>query len=150
MDHNISTLSGCEIVDIPRQAIDEMISRPRLARALWWAALVDEGILREWLVNIGARDAKARVAHLFCELLIRLRAVGLAKGDEYQLPITQHDLADTVGLSNVHLNRVLQSLRADGLIEFGGKLLTVRKLHDLMELSGFNPNYLHLADRRKL
>jgi CRP-like cAMP-binding protein len=105
-----------------------MTARPLLARALWWATLVDEATLREWIVNLGAREAKEKVAHLFCELLIRLRSVGLAEHDEYELPITQRDLADTVGLSHVHLNRVLQSLRADGLVEFGNKILTVRNI----------------------
>lgn len=148
MDHSISTLSACEVVEIPLQTIERMLTRPRLARALWWATLVDEGTLREWLVNLGSRDAKQKVAHLFCEVLIRLRAVGLADGDEYSLPITQQDLADTVGLSNVHVNRVLHSLRADELIDFDGKVLKVRSFRGLVELSDFNPNYLHLADRR--
>jgi hypothetical protein len=80
--------------------------------------------------------------------LIRLRAVGLADGDEYSLPITQQDLADMVGLSHVHVNRVLHSLRVDELIAFEGKVLKVRSFRGLVELSDFNPNYLHLADRR--
>jgi CRP-like cAMP-binding protein len=121
MDHSISTLSECEVVDIPLTTIEEMTARPQLARSLWWATLVDEATLREWIVNLGARDAREKVAHLFCELLIRLRSVGLAKANEFQLPITQRDLADTVGLSHVHLNRVLQGLRADGLVEFATK-----------------------------
>jgi CRP-like cAMP-binding protein len=144
MDHSITTLSACDVVDIPLHVVEAITTRPRLARALWWATLVDEGTLREWLVNLGARDARQKVAHLFCELLLRLRAVGLADGDEYNLPITQNDLADTVGLSNVHVNRVLPSLRADGLIELGARKLTIRNLKELMTLSNFNPNYLHL------
>src|SRR5215213_5997131 len=93
MDHTIATLSPCRVVDIPRPRILELTERPALARALWWAAVVDEATLREWLVNIGARPAEERVAHLLCELLHRLRTVGLANGDSYELPITQTELA---------------------------------------------------------
>lgn len=146
MDHSISTLSDCEVVDIPLRVVETMTAKPRLVRALWWATLVDEGTLREWLVNLGTREARQKVAHVFCELLFRLRSVGLAPGNEYRLPITQRDLADTVGLSNVHLNRAVQSLRADGLIEFENKLLTIRDFKRLAEISHFNPNYLHLAN----
>jgi CRP-like cAMP-binding protein len=148
MDHSISTLSDCEVVDIPLHVVETMTARPKLVRALWWATLVDEGTLREWLVNLGTREAKQKVAHVFCELLFRLRSVGLAPADEYQLPITQRDLADTVGLSNVHLNRALQSLRADGLVEFESKLLTIRDFRRLATISNFNPNYLHLLNGR--
>jgi CRP-like cAMP-binding protein len=79
MDHAIGTLSRCKVVKIPRTRILDMTERPAIARALWWAALVDEATLREWLVNIGSRPADERVAHLLCEMLLRLRAVGLAK-----------------------------------------------------------------------
>jgi CRP-like cAMP-binding protein len=149
MDHSTSTLSDCEVVDIPLRVVETMAARPQLVRALWWATLVDEGTLREWLVNLGTREAKQKVAHVFCELLFRLRSVGLAPGNEYQLPITQRDLADTVGLSHVHLNRALQSLRAEGLIGFESKWLTIRDLRRLAEISNFNPNYLHLANNAR-
>lgn len=145
MDHSITTLSDCQIVEIPIETIDVMMTRPNLAKALWWATLVDEATLREWLVNLGVRDARQKVAHLFCELLVRLRVVGLANGHEFKLPITQQDLADTVGLSNVHVNRVLQGMRSEGLIEYESKVLTIRKLDALVEISRFNPNYLHLG-----
>ena len=145
MDHTIATLSPCRVVDIPRARILEMTERPALARALWWAALVDEATLREWLVNIGARSAEQRVAHLLCELLLRLRVVGLADGAEYELPVTQQELGDTTGLTNVHVNRVLQRLRGDGLITLTGKHLVILDVDRLNAFSGFTPNYLHLA-----
>ena len=119
--------------------------RPHQARALWWATLVDEATLREWLVNVGARDAHARVAHLLCELLLRLRTVGLTNGDKYELPISQVELADTVGLSTVHVNRVLQRLRSLDLITLKGGHLVILDVAKLNEFAGFNPNYLHLA-----
>ena len=113
MDHNIGALSPCRVVNIPRNRILEMTTRPALARALWWATLVDEAVLREWLVNMGQREAPERIAHLLCELLLRLRAIGLAASDAYELPITQEALGDTMGLSAVHVNRSLQKLRSE-------------------------------------
>ena len=147
MDHSIATLSRCKVVAIPRQRVLELTERPAIARAFWWAALVDEATLREWLVNIGRRSAEHRVAHLLCELLLRLRAVGLANGDQYELPLTQAALADTMGLSEVHMNRVLQSLRSAGLITLGNRTLVILDVGRLMALSDFNPNYLHLGHR---
>jgi CRP-like cAMP-binding protein len=145
MDHNIGTLSACRIVAIPRARILELTERPAIARALWWATLVDEAILREWLVSLGRRDAAQRLAHILCELLHRLRAVGLAKGSSYELPLTQVDLADTLGLSTVHLNRSLQALRNEGLITLKDKHVVILHPTRLTELAGFNPNYLHLG-----
>jgi CRP-like cAMP-binding protein len=147
MDHTIATLSRCTAVKIPRPRILELLERPAIARAFWWAALVDEATLREWLVNIGARPAEQRVGHLLCELLLRLETVGLTNGNTYELPITQAELADTVSLTSVHVNRVLQRLRADGLITLKGKHLVILDVERLKTVSGFNPNYLHLADR---
>ena len=147
MDHSIATLSTCKVVNIPRSRILEMLENPRLARALWWATLVDEATLREWLVNIGARPAERRVAHLLCELLVRLGIVGLSTGDKYELPITQNELADTVGLSTVHVNRVLQRLRGLELITLKGKNLVILDAAKLIQFSGFNSNYLHLVGR---
>jgi CRP-like cAMP-binding protein len=147
MDHSIATLSRCTVVKIPRPRILELLERPAIARAFWWAALVDEATLREWLINIGARPAEQRVAHLLCELLLRLETVGLAAGDTYELPITQAELADTVSLTSVYVNRVLQRLRGEELIALKGKNLVIPDVARLKAFSGFNPNYLHLSDR---
>ena len=145
MDHSIGTLSACRVVDIPRPRILEMLERPAIAQALWWAALVDEATLREWLVNIGRRPAEQRVGHLLCELLMRLQTVGLTNGNSYELPLTQTDVAETMGLSFVHVNRVLQRLRASGLITLRSKRLVITDLKALKIFSEFNPNYLHLG-----
>ena len=147
MDHNIGTLSRCKVVRIARSRILELIERPALARAVWWATLVDEATLREWLVNIGARPADQRIGHLLCELLLRLRSVGLTNGDRYELPLTQADLGDTMGVTKPHVNRVLQRLRAEGLITLADKKLVILDIGRLQAFSGFNPNYLHLVDR---
>ena len=146
MDHSIATMSPCRVVAIPREKILELTERPAIARALWWAALVDEAILREWLVNLGARPADQRIAHLLCELLVRLRTVGLVNGDSYELPITQHDLADTMGLTNVHVNRVLQRLRSEGAITLKSKRLVIEDVERLMAFCGFDGSYLHLGE----
>ena len=147
MDHSLGTLSPCSVVEIPRARILALLERPAIARALWVAALVDEATLREWLVNIGSRSAEDRVGHLLCELLFRLRAVGMANGDSYELPITQGELADTMGLSDVHMNRVIQRLRKDKLITLTGKNLVILDYDRLAAISSFNPNYLHLGQR---
>lgn len=150
MDHTIATLSPCTIVKISRSRILELLERPAIARAFWWAALVDEATLREWLVNIGARKAEERVAHLLCELLLRLETVGLTTGTQYALPLTQAELADTVGLTGVHVNRILQRLRRDGLITLKSKRLVILDEERLKAFGGFNPNYLHLAEQNGL
>lgn len=147
MDHSIATLSPCKVVDLSRQTVLELTERPAIARALLWATLVDEATLREWLVNIGARSAEERVAHLLCELLLRLRVVGLVSDGAFELPITQAELADTMGLSHVHMNRVLQRLRAEELITLKGGLLVVLDAERLKAFGGFDPNYLHLDQK---
>jgi len=144
MDHSIATISKCIVVDIPCEDILKLLERPRVSLALWCAALVDAAVLREWLVNVGQRHAAQRLAHVLCELLLRLRIVGLAdKG--FELPISQIDLADTIGTSPVHLNRVLQELRRANLIAWNGDNLAIKDIDALMKFSGFNPNYLHIG-----
>jgi CRP-like cAMP-binding protein len=146
MDHSIATLSPCQVVEIPRATVLEITDKhPAITRALWWMALVDEAVLREWIVNVSRRSAEESVAHLFCELLARLESVGLRIGDGFEFPITQSELADTVGISTVHANRVLQSLRAHGLIELNTHGLQILNIEALKELAGFRPNYLHLS-----
>lgn len=147
MDHSIATLSPCKVAHFPRETLfDLMVERRRLGVALWWATLVDEAVLREWLVSLGSRNAEERVAHLLCEMLLRCRAVGLTRGDSFLLPLTQQQLADTMGISTVHMNRTLQNLRADGLITTSGSRMTVNRLGDLMALCDYDPMYLHQTD----
>jgi CRP-like cAMP-binding protein len=144
MDHNVAALSACRIAIIPHATLLHLTERrPDVARALWWSALVQESIAREWIVNVGRRFGEQRVGHLLCEICFRLAAVGLVRDREYQLPLTQLDLADATGLSAVHINRVLQRLRADGLIRLRSGKLTVNDLRRLEEFSGFDPAYLH-------
>lgn len=147
MDHSLGTLSRCTVVNISRERILEWTERPAIARALWFATMVDEATLREWLVNIGARSAEHRIAHLLCELLLRLGSMGMTNGDTFELPLTQREIGDTMGLSSVHVNRVLQKLRAEGLITLRNHALVILDAHRLKAVCGFDPNYLHLTDR---
>ena len=145
MDHTISTLSVAQVVDIPRARILEFTERPALARALWWATLVDEAVLREWLLNNGQRQAEERIAHLLCELYVRLKVVGLAGDDRFALPITQVELGDALGLSAIHVNRSLQVLRRQNLITLKQRELIILDPGRLRDVAGFNPGYLHLT-----
>ena len=148
MDHAIGTLSACQVVRIDLATIQGLLqSHPGITRAMRLATLVDEATLREWLVNVGRRSAEERIAHLMCELRLRLRAVGRTEGDSYTFPVTQIDLADTTGQTPVHVNRILRSLRQQGLIELSRRQLQILDLPRLEALAEFRPNYLHLGGR---
>lgn len=145
MDHSIASISPLKVAEVPPETIIDLTARsPRISQALWWSTLVDEAIAREWIVNVGQRSASERMAHLLCELFLRLKGVGLVEDDSCDLPMTQTELADALGLSAVHTNRTLQELRSLGLIVWKGKRLTIPDLRALQGLALFNPNYLHL------
>jgi CRP-like cAMP-binding protein len=150
MDHNIGTLSSSKIALIrPDSVIKLTQTSASLSKALWWASLVDEAILREWLVGMGRRPADRQIAHLFCELLARMQAVGRAPANVLKMPVTQAQLADSVGLTTVHVNRTVQQLRELGLITWRHKALTIIDVDGLQAFSGFDPNYLHLNKRAR-
>ena len=148
MDHTVSTLSPCRVARVTSEAL-QVVARQHLAirQALRMSILVNEATLREWIVNIGCRTAVERIAHLFCELLVRLQVVGYASEDSYEFPITQLDLANTVGLSNVHVNRSLQELRRQGVIELKGRTLKILDRQRLKSIAEFDSKYLHLGTR---
>ena len=143
--HAIGTLTPCSVAKVPAQSIrDVTASGPRLAEALWWQTLVALEVQREWTVSLGRRNALERLAHLFCEVVARLTAVGVCNGADCDWPLTQLDLADATGLSGVHVNRSIQELRASGLIELRARRLTVVDHVGLTDLAMFDPGYLHL------
>ena len=145
-DHNVQALSAAEVAFIPREAIRELaLQRPAVAAALWFDTLVDASVFREWVVNVGRRDARSRVAHLLCEFFTRLEAAGLASGLRYELPMTQEQLADAVGLTSVHVNRVLRQLGEDGLIKRERRDIVILDWDRMRHVAGFNDRYLHLA-----
>ena len=145
MDHSIGAVCASKVATIsPENVLRLTHNYPSLTRALWWSTLVEEAIAREWIVNVGQRNALERMAHLFCELWYRFRAVGLNEGMSCTLPLTQVELAETLGLSSVHVNRTLQALRKRKLITLENGTLTIDNLDELKELSFFDPDYLHL------
>ena len=145
MDNSVATVSVCTLGFISHEALHDLCNRyPRIAAALWRETLVDGSIFREWMTRIGRREAYHRMAHLLCELLVRLKAVGLVQDEAFDLPITQSEFADAIGASTVHVNRVLQELRADGLIRSKGAQIQILDWERLKEAGDFDPLYLHL------
>ncbi|QRM33910.1 Crp/Fnr family transcriptional regulator [Microvirga sp. VF16] len=145
LDNSVSTLSTCRVGFIIHDDLRDLCERyPRIAAALWRETLIDGAIFREWMLNIGRREAYNRIAHLFCEMQVRLSAVGLVEDYAYDLPITQAELGDALGITTVHVNRVLQQMRADGLIVTKRTRLAIPDWDKLKEVGEFNPSYLQL------
>ena len=145
MDHNIGAIVASSVAKIRREEIlDILDSRPKLTKALWWNTLQDEAILREWIVGMGRRSAVGRIAHFFYEIYLRLEAVGFAADSMCNFPLTQSELADAMGVSSVHVNRTVQELRRERLIEWEGRQLTILDLRRLKDFTDFDPDYLHL------
>jgi CRP-like cAMP-binding protein len=146
MDHSISTTTPVRIARISRESMMDLFAhRPRISAALWWSSLQEEAMLRERIVSLGRRDARGRVAYLLCELLWRHAAVGLTNGDTFRLPLTQIELADTLGLTPVHVNRVLKEFRGRGLITMEHRVLSLLDVAALQDIAGFNRDYLNLG-----
>ena len=145
LDTSLGTLTPCKVAFVRHEVINEVCERHfRLTRAFWRQTLIDAAIFREWVVNVGRREALNALAHVMCEFVIRMRAMGLADGPECELPMTQAELGDALGISTVHVNRTLQELRAAGLIRLQGARLTVLDWEALKEVGEFDPTYLHL------
>jgi CRP-like cAMP-binding protein len=145
-DHNVQMLTAGEVAMIPSEAIVEIASaRPAVGFALWLETLVDGAIFREWIVNVGRRDARTRVAHLLCEFALRLEVAGLGKRTDYEMPMTQEQLSDAVGLTSVHVNRTLMGLGADHLISRTHRNISVVDWDALAKVGDFDPRYLHLS-----
>jgi len=143
-DHGIQMLTAGHVASIPREAISHLAdTHPAVARALWRDTLVDASIAREWMMNIGRRSARERVAHLLCEMACREEAAEISEGPIYHMPMTQEQLADATGLTAVHVNRTLQRLRADKLIKLGRADLTVLSRKRLESTADFTRGYLH-------
>jgi CRP-like cAMP-binding protein len=145
LDTSVGTISTCRVGFVTHEALRDICTRyPRIAAALWRETLIEASIFREWVMNVGQREAYNRMAHVLCELLVRLRAVGLVQDHACDLPITQGEFADALGVTNVHVNRVLQQMRADGLIETKGTQVKVPDWDRLKQVGEFDPTYLHL------
>jgi CRP-like cAMP-binding protein len=146
MDHSLAAVTPCRVGVIPRVVLhDLMRQRPRVAAALWRDTLVDASIGREWLTGVGRRSAYQRIAHLLCELFVRFQAVGLAEADGFDLPLTQTQIGDALGLTAVHVNRVLQELRKHAIIASQGRFVQILDWRALQRAGDFDPAYLHLT-----
>ena len=145
MDHSLGTLTKATVAFIPHESVRElMLHHQRLGAILWRETLIDAAIFRRWMLGMGRKTAYGRTAHLFCELYLKQEAVGLAGEYRCFFPVTQSELADAMGMSNVHVNRVLQEMRSNGLITLRGSTLTIHDWDALRRSAEFDPAYLHL------
>lgn len=147
-DHNVQALTKMVAAFIRREDLMELaFGRPAVGKAFWIETLVEGSIQREWIANVGRRDARTRVAHLLCEFAYRLEAVGLAEECSYELPMTQEQIADTTGLTPVHVNRTLKELRAEGLMTLSKRSVVINDLAKLQDVGDFRSTYLHLPEK---
>src|SRR3954469_3828772 len=145
MDHSLAALTATKAMFIPHETVCDLMRRcPRIGDAFWRDTLIDAAVFREWIMNLGRREAYGRIAHLLCELYVRLKTVGLTNGNGYAFPLTQAEFGDALGLSTVHVNRTLQDLRGEGLITLRNGSVTVLDWDRLREAGEFDPTYLHL------
>jgi CRP-like cAMP-binding protein len=147
-DHSVQMLTAGRIARIPRAEVQRIaFERPNIGRAMWVSSLIDASIFREWIANVGRRDAPTRIAHLLCEFSLRLKVAGLGEPNSYELPMTQDQLADATGLTAVHVNRTLKALEADGLIaRRNPRSIEIGDWRKLADAGDFNNAYLHLHD----
>lgn len=145
-DHSVQMLTAGEVAMIPREEIDRVaFQRPAVGKSMWFDSLVDGSIHREWIANLGRRDARTRLAHLLCEFSLRLKVAGLGERTGYDMPMTQEQLADATGLTSVHINRTIRGLEGDGLIERSSpRSITIGDWRRLAEVGDFTSGYLHL------
>ena len=144
MDHSIASLSATTFAYVDRAQFEELTrTRPAIMRALWWATLVDEGVLRSWIVSLGVRSARERVAHLICELQERMRNINSENNGQFDMPMTQPDIAETLGLTPIHVNRVIRQLFADRVVEMHRGEVKVLNQGALVRIADFDPSYLH-------
>lgn len=145
LDHDLLTLTECTVAVVPHERLKEITQRyPHLARVYWCSTNIDAAINREWALSLGQRSAISRMAHLFCELYMRLELVGRTQGNAYELPLKQRELAECLGLTVVHANRTLQELRRRGLVEFENRHLTLLDRRGVERVAEFDPAYLYL------
>ena len=145
MEECVFAITDCEVGIVPHKELDRIVEQaPNLARQLWLYTLIDASVYREWIVSIGRRPVHSRLAHLICEMYLRLKTVGLVDGMSYPLPVTQQDISDAMGTSLVHTNRTLARLRREGLATFANRAVTIRNWAELQRVAEFDPTYLHL------
>lgn len=146
MDHDLSTITPCTLGFIPHSELRNFCERwPRLAALFWRDTLIDAAIFREWMLGMGRREAYVQIAHIICEMITKLKVVGLGDEKTTLLPITQTELADALGLTDVHVNRTLRELKGDGLFSWKRGTIVVHDWERLKDVGQFDPTYLHLG-----
>ncbi|MDP3495334.1 MAG: Crp/Fnr family transcriptional regulator [Hyphomonadaceae bacterium] len=147
MDHSVATFTPCRIAMAPHERLRVVTaSHPHVARLLWLSTLIDAAILRQWLVGSGKRTALEQTAHLFCELYVRLELTGRAEQGRFAFPLSQSEVADCLGISAVHANRVFQELRSTETLSWRGRQVEIRNWDALTTIAEFDPTYLNLFD----
>jgi len=150
LDHDVITLSECVVAVAPHERLKAMTEKfPHLTRIYWFMTNLDAAVQREWTLSLGRRTAISRMAHLFCEMLVRLQIIGMTAGNSYDFPLTQIELSEALGLTPVHVNRTLQELRRMGLVEAENRRLKVLDLDALKSVADFDPSYLYLDKRER-
>ena len=148
LDHDVGALTAVRMAFVPHAELVRITEEePHLARILWMSSLIDAAIQRERILSVGRRAARSRIAHLLCELYLRLEVVGLADDGAYDLPLTQLDLGDATGLTSVHVNRMLRELREERLLTFRGGRVAIHDWERLKQAAEFDPTDLHLECR---
>ena len=150
-DHNVQMITDGTLALIPVQAVvDIAFAYPAIGMAMWYETLVEGSIFREWILNVGRRDAFTAIAHLLCEFALRAEVAGIGESTHYDLPLTQEQLADAVGLTSVHVNRTLMRLEAEGHIRRERRNIQIDDWQKLAKVADFEPRYLHLGNGAKL
>ena len=150
LDHNVGTLTRTRMAMVPHDRLKRITEdEPHLARLLWFSTLIDSAIQREKILSVGRRAALSRLAHLLCEIRIRLELVGLGEDGSFALPLTQLDLGDASGLTSVHVNRMLKQLRDDRLVTYRGGRVTIHDWPRLQQIAEFDAAYLYLDKRAR-
>ncbi|WP_454848626.1 Crp/Fnr family transcriptional regulator [Rhizobium binxianense] len=145
VDHGVVAMSPCRVAFADHndlRAITEQM--PHLTRLLWLDTLIDGAIHREWIVAMGRRSKRSHLAHLVCELYVRLNVVGRISEDSFHFPLTQAIVADVLGVSVVHLNKTLQSLRKESAFTWENRTIKVLDWKKLQAIAEFDPTYLNL------
>jgi CRP-like cAMP-binding protein len=148
MDHDLTTLTPCTLVFIRHEVLQQLHRRrPQVAEIFWRDTLIDAAMFREWIVNVGQRPAPARLAHVMVELRERLKVIGHVTGKTFDMPLTQEQIGEALGITSVHANRVIRQLREDGIVDFHRGRVTVLDERKLMELADFDHRYLHQSPK---
>ena len=150
LEHDVGSMTKVRLAFVPHKAVREITeTQPHLARMLWFSTLLDAAIHREKILSMGRRSALSRLAHLMCELEVRMELVGRATRAGFTLDLTQAELADCTGLTSIHVNRMLKKLRDDGLMTFRSGEVVIHDWDGLARVAEFDPKYLYLEQRER-